>query len=123
MRIYLPNSAFLGNIDPLLRSFDVTDPSVLEITANKKWISIHPVVLSMVAAMGLDLNPANIKCEHLEAKSKHYFERMGLFKLLGIDSGIQVKEHESAGRFIPLTQIRSSEEITGFITEMIPLLH
>lgn len=123
MKIHLPNSAFLGNLDSFLQSFDPNDPEKLEITANDKWISVHPIVLSLIAALGLTVDPKNISCQPLTAKSKHYFERIGLFKLLGISSGIQVIEHESAGRFIPLTRISNSQELTGFITEMIPLLH
>jgi anti-sigma regulatory factor (Ser/Thr protein kinase) len=123
MKIHLPNSAFLGNIDPFLRNFDTSDADRLEITANKKWISVHPVVLSMVAALGLTLKASNIRCEKLEAASKHYLERIGLFKILGIKSDIKITEHEPAGRFIPLTQITESSELTKFITEMIPLLH
>lgn len=123
MKIHLPNSAFLGNIDAFLRNFDSSSSDKLEITANKKWISIHPVVLSMVAALGLTINPENIRCEKLEATSKHYLERMGLFKLLNIKSGIEITEHESAGRFIPLTKITDSRELSKFITDMIPLLH
>ena len=123
MRIHLPNSAFLGNLDPFLRSFDSSNTKKLEITANKKWISVHPIVLSMVAALGLKIDSSHIKCEDIEATSKHYLERMGLFKFLGIASGIKIREHEPAGRFIPLTQIKSSDELSNFITEMIPLLH
>ncbi len=123
MKIYLPNSAFLGNIDAFLRNFDSSSPDQLEITANKKWISIHPVVLSLVAALGLTVKPANIHCEKLEAASKHYLERMGLFRLLNIKSEIEITEHEPAGRFIPLTRITDSKELTKFITDMIPLLH
>lgn len=123
MKIHLPNSAFLGNIDPFLRSFDTSNPEVLEITAHKQWISIHPVVLSMIAALGLSLKPQNIKCEQMEAKSRHYLKRMRLFDLLKIQSDMQIKEHEAAGRFIPLTQIRNSDDLTQFITDMIPLLH
>ncbi len=123
MKIHLPNSAFLGNIDPLLKSFNPSNPKTLEITANKKWISIHPLVLSMVAALGLTVGPKHIFCEKLEATSKHYLERMGLFKLLHIASPITIQEHESAGRFIPLTKITNSKELTAFITDMVPLLH
>ena len=123
MKAHLPNSAFLGNIDPFLRAFDSSEPKKLEITANKKWISIHPVVLSMVTALGLTVGKSNIHCEKLEAKSKHYLERMGLFKLLNVETDIKITEHEPAGRFIPLTKITCSEELTKFITEMIPLLH
>jgi len=123
MRIHLPNSAFLGNIDPFFRAFDSSNSKKLEITSNKKWISVHPVVLSMVAALGLKVGKSNVHCEKMEATSKHYFERMGLFSFLGIKSGINITKHEPAGRFIPLTQIKDSGELTKFITEMIPLLH
>ncbi|PIS22310.1 hypothetical protein COT50_02495, partial [candidate division WWE3 bacterium CG08_land_8_20_14_0_20_41_10] len=123
MQLHLPNSAFIGNIDAFLGSFDPSDSGKLEITANKKWISVHPVALSMTAALGLTVDSEDISCEPFEAKSRHYFERMGLFKLLGIASGIKVIEREPAGRFIPLTQIRNSVELTDFIAEMVPLLH
>jgi len=123
MEIYLPNSAFLGNIDPFLKKIDRSNQAKLKITANKKWISIHPVVLCMVAALGLKVKPENISCEKLEAKSKHYLQRMGLFTLLKIKAERSIIEHEPAGRFIPLTRITNSLELTKFITEIIPLLH
>ncbi|MFH1588107.1 MAG: ATP-binding protein [Candidatus Diapherotrites archaeon] len=123
MKVFLPNSAFLGNIDAFLRGFDNSNPVKLEITANKKWISIHPVVLCMVAALGLTVKGTEIHCEKLEATSRHYLKRMGLFDFLNIKSGIEITEHEPAGRFIPLTKINNSTELTKFITDMIPLLH
>ncbi len=124
MKVHLPNSAFIGNIDPFLRSLDTgADMTWLEITANKRWISVHPVVLAMVAALGVTVPQSNIQCEKFEATSSHYLERMNLFKLIKIRSNIKIKEHESAGRFIPLTQIGNSTELTKFLTEMVPLLH
>ncbi|MBI2050218.1 MAG: sensor histidine kinase [Parcubacteria group bacterium] len=123
MKIHLPNSAFLGNIDSFFKSFDPSNKGKLEITANPNWISIHPVVLAMVAALGLELDPSYITCEKFTARSKHYLERMGLFKFLGVQSDMVIKKHEPAGRFIPLTQINTSEELKKFITEMTPLLH
>ncbi|MBD3280533.1 hypothetical protein GF389_03345 [Candidatus Dojkabacteria bacterium] len=123
MKFHLPNSAFLGNIDPFLKKIDSTEKNKLEITANKRWISVHPVILCMIAAVGLDLDSSNIVCEKLEATSGHYLERMGLFKFLGIKSDISVIEHDPTGRYIPLTKIQNSEELTKFITDMIPLLH
>lgn len=123
MKVHLPNSAFLGNIDPFLKALDTSSPDFLEISANRKWISVHPVVLSMIAALGLNVKPENIKFETIEAKSGHYLVRMGLFEILKVEPGISITEHEAAGRFIPLTQIRTSDELSKFITEMIPLLH
>src|SRR3990167_9405693 len=35
MKIHIPNSAFLGNIDPFLRNFDASSPEVLEITEHE----------------------------------------------------------------------------------------
>lgn len=123
MKIHIPNSAFLGNIDNFLKGFDNKKSDKLAITANKKWNSIHPVVLTMIAALALKLGDKKIECETLESKSKHYLERMGLFKFLKIKSGILIKEHEATGRFIPLTQINDSDALTKFIGEITPLLH
>ena len=122
MQIHLPNSAFLGNIDSFLRSYDVSNPDVLEISSNEKWVSVHPVVLSLVAALALTKRKENIKCDKFEAKSSNYFIRMGLYKILGVEEDV-IEKHEAAGRFIPLTQIKTSDELNRFITDMIPLLH
>ncbi len=123
MKIHIPNSVWLGNLDPFLQGFDPRNPDKLEITFNKKWIAIHPMVLSMIAALGIDIKPSKIKCEKLEARSKHYLERMKLFDFVKIKSGISIKEHDPSGRFIPLTQIKDSASLTEFITEVTPLLH
>jgi len=123
MKIYIPNSAWIGNIDPFLRSFNTKGPNKLEIATNQHWVSVHPVVLSMVASLGLSLNPKNIRFDKITAKSKHYLERMGLFKLLKIRSGIKITEHEAAGRFIPLVKITDKKSLSKFIEDMIPLLH
>lgn len=123
MKIHLPNSAFIGNIDYFISKFDPSEPRRLDVTANENWISIHPVVLSMIAALALTVDPSKISCEKVIAKSGHYLVRMGLFDFLKIDPGITISEHESSGRFIPLKQIKNSEELTKFLTDMIPLLH
>jgi anti-sigma regulatory factor (Ser/Thr protein kinase) len=124
MHVHLPNSAFLGNIDHFLRNLDLaSSPSSLTITANKKWISVHPVVLSLISSLGIKVGPANTTCEELTAASKNYIVRMGLLRFLQVASSISITEHEPAGRFIPITQIRTSGELSTFITEMIPLLH
>ena len=123
MKIHLPNSAFLGNIDSFLKSFDPFKPDELVITSNNKWVSVHPMVVAMVAALGKNISPKKLKVESFEARSKNYFERIGLFKMLGVESGINIIEHDPSGRFIPLTKIKNSEQLDKFLTEMIPLLH
>jgi anti-sigma regulatory factor (Ser/Thr protein kinase) len=123
MRIHLPNSAFLGNIDPFLSSFDPSNPDFLEITANEKWISVHPMILSMVTALGLTIEPQNIQCAKFTAKSKNYVSRMKLFETLRIPFNGDFTEHEASGRFIPLRVIQNTQEKTQLITDIIPLLH
>ena len=123
MNIHLPHGAFLGNIDQFLSGFDPSNPEELNITAVDKWMWLHPVVLSMVASLTLEVRRDKIKCQRITARSGHYLERMGLFRFLGIKSGMAIVEHDPSGRFVPLRQIRSSDELTKFITEMIPMLH
>jgi len=119
------NSVWIGNIDPFIRSFDTSNEKILEITSHKKWVSVHPVVLCMISALGLFMRKqgAKINYEKMEATSKHYFHRMGLFELLNLDSEMKITSHESSGRFIPIKQIKNSEDLEDFIKEMIPLLH
>jgi anti-sigma regulatory factor (Ser/Thr protein kinase) len=77
----------------------------------------------MAAALGQMFDASQIRCEPFEAKSRHYFERMGLFKFLKTDSGIAITEHDATGRFIPITQVRDSNSLSHLITEIVPLLH
>jgi len=125
MKIHLSNSIWIGNIDPFIRSFDTSNEKVFEITSHKRWVSVHPVILCMISALGLFMRKhrAKISFEKMEATSKHYFHRMGLFELLKLDSEMKIKPHESAGRFIPIQQIKNSDELGNFIKDMIPLLH
>lgn len=123
MKIHIPNSAFLGNLDHFLRTFDTANPEILKITSNEKWMAVHPVVLSMIAALGLTVDPDKRLCDRFTARSKNYIIRMGLLRMLEIDSEMDMLEHEPAGRFIPLSQIKTSDEAASFITDMIPLLH
>ena len=125
MKVHIPNSAFIGNIENFIRYIDKGEPKSFEISFNDKWISIHPVVLSSVAAIALNCRKRNIpiKVHQVNAKSGHYLERMGLLNYIGSDQKFPFEEHESSGRFIPLTTISSSNELRDFITDMIPLLH
>jgi len=122
VRIHLPNSVFLGNINHFLNGFDPSEPDKLEITSHPKWFWVHPVVLCMIAAIGKPVRPENVRFESL-ARTKHYLTRMGLFEFLGIPPDMEIEQHEQAGRFVPLTQIKTSDELTQFLQELQPLLH
>jgi anti-sigma regulatory factor (Ser/Thr protein kinase) len=48
---------------------------------------------------------------------------MKLFDFLDILPPCVIEEHEEAGRFVPLTQIRTNEDLRNAIANLIPLLH
>jgi anti-sigma regulatory factor (Ser/Thr protein kinase) len=125
MKIHIPNSAFLGNFESFIYGLDTSNPNVLEVTSNQNWISIHPLIIAMTIALAKEvkLKGGVVTCQDFSAKSRPYLLRMGLIEELNPNHGIQILEHEEAGRFIKARQIKNSEELNQFITDMVPLLH
>lgn len=125
MKIHITNSSFLGNINNFLSYFDSSEPNKLEITANKDWISIHPLPLCMIAALGRSVGKENIVCEPIVARSGHYLSVMGLFDFIGITDPVlkTTERHELSGRAIPLRAIKTNQELNEFLKDLVPLLH
>lgn len=123
MKCHISNSVFIGNIDPFLLNFINEPGDRLEITTHDTWMSAHPVVLAMIAARGLTVPRGNVSVDALKASSARYFDRMGLFKMLDVETDITQVEADPSGRFVPLTQIKTAAEQTRFITDIMPLLH
>lgn len=125
MKIHLPNSAFLGNIESFISKADFADQSRLDISVNPNWVSVHPVVLAATAALALECREKDvlISVDDVAPRSLPYLVRMGLYDFLGKDAPKDIQAHEESGRFIPLRKVASGNELTAFITDMIPLLH
>lgn len=125
MKIHIPNSAFLGNIESFTNHFDPEEDGTLKVTSNQNWISVHPLVISMAIALAeeIRLKNGNIESDSFNAKSRPWLLRMGLIDALDPTHGIQIDEHESSGRFIQARKISTSEQLNQFITDMVPLLH
>lgn len=125
MRIFLPNSGHLGNIEGFLRAYDPADASSLTVAFHNRWVSVHPMVIAMVACQAATAHHSGIpvKVAVPEVRSMAYLQRMRLFEFLKVDSAMGFTEHESAGRFIPATQITNNKELGSFIADMVPLLH
>ncbi len=123
MKLHLSNSDYLGNFAGFLRSFDSSDPSRLEITTHRKWINVHPAILTLVAALACQAGRENVSIDEVTATSGHYLDRMGLFDYVNNPSPFDIAYKEEAGRFIPLTRIKTAQEQSVFISDMIPLLH
>ncbi len=78
----------------------------------------------MIGSLGKSVDPDKISCEPILAPSGHYLTRMGLFKFIGVNPVCKViVEHEPAGRFIPVTQVKNSGDLDRFLKELVPLLH
>lgn len=127
MRIHLPNSAHLMNLEAFLRNCDFADPDHLELRLHPRWVSVHPVALAIAACAGVSARElggrVTLDIPNPDIAFVRYLIRMGLFEHLGVDAPTTITEHEPAGRFVPITQIRSNEDLHHFITEVIPLLH
>lgn len=124
--IFVPNSAHLGNIEGFLRHYDPSDDSVLNVNFHPKWVSVHPLVLSMVACSAQIARQKGIPLgvEVPQIRSIPYLIRMGLFDHLNATNKVQaLTDHEAAGRFIPITQVQSNDDLKNFMIDMIPLLH
>lgn len=126
VRIHFPNSGHLQNFAGMARHIDMSDSAKLHFSMHPRYVSVHPVALAMAASAGALVreNGGEMACELSESGGAlRYLARMGLFNFIEAEPGISVREHEAAGRFIPLTQIRSSDELSRFIVDMVPLLH
>ena len=124
MKVLIPNSAFLGNINNFLSTLNLEERDKLDITSNPHWVSIHPLGIVMIGALGKLVEPKNISCGPILAPSGHYLKRMKLFEFIGINPEVKkITEHEPAGKFIPLTQVKNSEDLDHFLKELVPLLH
>jgi len=125
VRVHLPNSAHLSNIGGFLAQLDASDPTDLRFSMHDRWVSVHPFTLAIAACLGAQCRRAggSVTAETYDHASVRYLVRMGLFNALGVEAPVEITEHEASGRFIPLTNIRSAEDLKAAITDLVPLLH
>ncbi|WP_139234222.1 ATP-binding protein [Methylobacterium pseudosasicola] len=98
---------------------------MLNFSMHPKWVAVHPVVLSLTACAAAKVRQAGgtISGKAEDVPTLPYMIRMGLFNYLPIDPIREIRQHEESGRFIPITQIRNSDELRTAITNLVPLLH
>ncbi len=123
--MHLPNSARLQNIEAFLSEFSPEQPGVLDFSMHDRWVAVHPAVLAFTASVAdmVTRNGGEHRGEVHNIRSVPYLIRMGLFDHVCIPHHISITAHEEAGRFIPLSRISTSRELSDFIVHMIPLLH
>lgn len=125
MELHLPNSAHLQNIEGFIRKYDPRDRSRLKFSGHEKYIHVHPFALALAACAGEAAHANGVRAtgQIPNVASMPYLIRMGLFKHLHIGPPISIEEHEESGRFLPITQIKTSQDLSNTITNLIPLLH
>lgn len=126
MRATLPNRAYLADIERFLRLVEDDGKCDLTFELRDGLFSVHPIVLCMLAALAEDARSRGGKCliaREVLNNSTRYLERMKLFEQMHVKTSISVKEHEAAGRFIPVTRIGNNRELNDFIVDFVPLLH
>ncbi len=123
MRIFLSNQGNLRNFRQFVESLDLSNPRKLEITTHNKWITVHPANLVLVVALAIKVGMKNTEIIGDIPDTGRYLDRMGLFNFVKTSSPFHYHKKEESGRFLPIKIIKTAEEQSHFITDMIPLLH
>lgn len=126
-KLYIPNSVSLRNFDNLFQNndFDFSDGKI-DISFHRSYVAMAPIGLAFYAAIGDLIRQyvlENTATLNYRIRSIPYLQRMGLFSVLGFTNPIETIEHDPTGRFIPLTKINDSIELTNFIKTIDPILH
>ena len=123
MKIYFSNQGHLRNLQSFIKDLEFHNPKTLEIATHDKWITVHPANLVLTAALALQVGVENATLTGSIPKTGMYLDRMGLYKLLSTPSPFIYEKKEESGRFIPITVIKTADDQSKFIADMIPLLH
>lgn len=122
--IRVPNAAavrqaasFLGYPDWQLSS------GTAIISFHPSYCHMQPWVLAALASWALEFRctGGEIRVENPERAT--YGWRLGLAPYLGIETPVQVTEHEESGRFVPLSTIKSSNDLAELLANLVTLLH
>lgn len=123
MKITFSNVDQLKSFNYFLRTNDLEDASRLEIEAMTKWMNIHPACISFAAALAAEVGKDRTQIAAASDRAAMYLDRMGLYEYAGNECPVEYTQHEEAGRFIPVTRIKTEAEQSRFIADLHPILH
>jgi len=123
MKIFLSNQGNLRNFRSFVESLDLSNSNELEISTHDKWVTVHPANLVLAAALAIQTGKKNTEIVGKVPDTGRYLDRMGLYNLTKTSSPFIYRKKEEAGRFVPIKIIKTSDDQSRFITDMIPLLH
>ena len=103
--------------------FDLDDNKAI-LSFNSDWMHLEPIALSMIASWGAwcKRNGLTIAFENLGPRAD-YAARMKLFDMLQISYEGKMTEHEEAGRFMPLRNVKTGIDVRSVIADVSALLH
>lgn len=122
--IFVPNAAAIRQAGAFLRGSDWTaddKPTVLRF--HPGYCHMQPWVVAAIAAWALEQRFHGGRVSVANPERAMYAWRMGLSDFLGQLNPAVQQEHEEAGRFIPLRQIRNAQDLGGLLAEIVTLLH
>lgn len=123
MKITFSNVDQLKSFNYFLATNDLGDSSKLEIEATTNWMNIHPACISFAAALAAEVGKERTWIEAGSDRATMYLDRMGLYEFAANDCAVDYVKHEEAGRFIPVTKIKTEAEQSKFIADLHPILH
>ena len=123
MKIYFSNQGNLRNFQRFINALDFREPEKLEISTHDKWITVHPANLVLAAAKALQAGKDNSEIMGEIPGSGAYLDRMGLYHFVKTPSPFLYTKKKKTGRFVPITMIKTADDQSRFIADMVPLLH
>lgn len=123
MKISFSNGDMLRNFSNFIKRLDLSEPDKLEITMNPRWTNVHPAGIVFAVALALRAGKEKSEIIGRVPPSAAYLDRMGLYNFVKTPSPFTVHAKEESGRFVPITVIKTSDDQSRFISNMIPLLH
>lgn len=123
MKLFLSNQGNLRNFRGFAQSLDLSNLDTLEISTHDKWVTVHPANLVLAAALAMRVGKEHAEITGDVPDTGRYLDRMGLYDVTKTASPFSYRKKEEAGRFVPIKVIKTSDDQSRFITDMIPLLH
>jgi len=123
MKVHFSNQGNLRNFKSFIESLDFSNNKKLEISTHNKWVTVHPANLVIAAALAIQVGKKNSEIIGEVPDTGRYLDRMGLYDLVKNSSPFIYSKKEEAGRFVPIKVIKTSEDQSRFIADVIPLLH
>lgn len=126
-KLEIPNDASIHTLKNFLfqnSPFCDTSPPA-QLVMHPKWAFMEPVAMAMTAAWGgwCQRNGCSIEAANIAGNHTKYAVRMGLFDHLKVEHEPLTAEHEEAGRFMPLAQVRTGDDLKTVIANVSALLH